>query len=125
MEFDLCLCVLQVLNQVHPKLVSQQEALQYIEELILLLLSMLCQAQPRTVQDVEVTHRDGPAPSSIGNGFWYQCNLPIGTSKSKRSMSYVSALTLYAEMTLRVLPAGSSASWLQTAEWITWMEVCL
>ncbi|XP_054459609.1 son of sevenless homolog 1-like, partial [Anoplopoma fimbria] len=42
-----------VLNQVHPNLVSQQEALQYIEELILLLLSMLCQAQPRTVQDVE------------------------------------------------------------------------
>lgn len=48
--------MLQVLNQVHPNLVSQQEALQYIEELILLLLSMLCQAQPRTVQDVEVIH---------------------------------------------------------------------
>uniref|UniRef100_A0A3P8TT48 Son of sevenless homolog 1 (Drosophila) n=1 Tax=Amphiprion percula TaxID=161767 RepID=A0A3P8TT48_AMPPE len=44
---------LLVLNQVHPNLVSQQEALQYIEELILLLLSMLCQAQPRSVQDVE------------------------------------------------------------------------
>uniref|UniRef100_A0A672I8M3 Son of sevenless homolog 1-like n=1 Tax=Salarias fasciatus TaxID=181472 RepID=A0A672I8M3_SALFA len=43
----------KVLNQVHPNLVSQQEALQYIEELILLLLNMLCQAQPRTVQDVE------------------------------------------------------------------------
>ncbi|XP_023809250.1 son of sevenless homolog 1 isoform X3 [Oryzias latipes] len=43
----------KVLNQVHPNLKSQQEALQYIEELILLLLSMLCQAQPRTVQDVE------------------------------------------------------------------------
>ncbi|AWP05100.1 putative son of sevenless -like 1 [Scophthalmus maximus] len=43
----------EVLNQVHPNLVSQQEALQYIEELILLLLSMLCQAQPRSVQDVE------------------------------------------------------------------------
>ncbi|XP_068606790.1 son of sevenless homolog 1-like [Brachionichthys hirsutus] len=43
----------KVLNQVHPNLVSQQEALQYIEELILLLLSMLCQAQPRSVQDVE------------------------------------------------------------------------
>ncbi|KAK2918351.1 hypothetical protein Q8A73_002722 [Channa argus] len=43
----------KVLNQVHPNLVSQQEALEYIEELILLLLSMLCQAQPRTVQDVE------------------------------------------------------------------------
>ena len=50
------MCVLQVLNQVHPNLVSQQEALQYIEELILLLLSMLCQAQPRTVQDVEVIY---------------------------------------------------------------------
>ncbi|KAM4603435.1 son of sevenless homolog 1 [Polymixia lowei] len=43
----------KVLNQVHPKLSSQQGALQYIEELILLLLSMLCQAQPRSVQDVE------------------------------------------------------------------------
>uniref|UniRef100_A0A672I8Q4 Son of sevenless homolog 1-like n=1 Tax=Salarias fasciatus TaxID=181472 RepID=A0A672I8Q4_SALFA len=45
--------LVSVLNQVHPNLVSQQEALQYIEELILLLLNMLCQAQPRTVQDVE------------------------------------------------------------------------
>ncbi|CAI5678731.1 unnamed protein product [Oreochromis niloticus] len=43
----------KVLNQVHPNLVSQQEALQYVEELILQLLSMLCQAQPRTCQDVE------------------------------------------------------------------------
>ncbi|XP_030598838.1 son of sevenless homolog 1 isoform X2 [Archocentrus centrarchus] len=43
----------KVLNQVHPNLVSQQEALQYVEELILQLLSMLCQAQPRTYQDVE------------------------------------------------------------------------
>lgn len=47
-------CV-QVLSQVHPKLSSKDEALQYIEELILLLLSMLCQAQPRTVQDVAVS----------------------------------------------------------------------
>jgi hypothetical protein len=44
----------KVLSQVHPKLSSQEDALQYIEELILLLLSMLCQAQPRSVQDVEV-----------------------------------------------------------------------
>ncbi|XP_052346632.1 son of sevenless homolog 1-like isoform X2 [Oncorhynchus keta] len=43
----------EVLSQVHPKLSSQEDALQYIEELILLLLSMLCQAQPRSVQDVE------------------------------------------------------------------------
>uniref|UniRef100_A0A8C9T4K0 Son of sevenless homolog 1 (Drosophila) n=1 Tax=Scleropages formosus TaxID=113540 RepID=A0A8C9T4K0_SCLFO len=43
----------KVLSQVHPKLSSKEDALQYVEELILLLLSMLCQAQPRTVQDVE------------------------------------------------------------------------
>ncbi|XP_026130505.1 striatin-like [Carassius auratus] len=43
----------KVLSQVHPKLTSQQEALQYIEGLILVLLNTLCQAQPRTVQDVE------------------------------------------------------------------------
>lgn len=61
---DLCVCVcVQVLNQVHPNLVSQQEALQYVEELILQLLSMLCQAQPRTCQDVEVrrTHANDNA----------------------------------------------------------------
>ncbi|XP_061087233.1 LOW QUALITY PROTEIN: son of sevenless homolog 1-like [Conger conger] len=43
----------KVLSQVHPQLSSKEDALQHIEELILLLLSMLCQAQPRTVQDVE------------------------------------------------------------------------
>uniref|UniRef100_A0A671RE32 Son of sevenless homolog 1-like n=1 Tax=Sinocyclocheilus anshuiensis TaxID=1608454 RepID=A0A671RE32_9TELE len=48
-----CVCVLQVLSQVHPKLSAQQEALQYIEGLILVLLNTLCQAQPRSVQDVE------------------------------------------------------------------------
>lgn len=55
----------------HPNLVSQQEALQYIEELILLLLSMLCQAQPRSVQDVEVTHSHTPftGPSFVVSGF--------------------------------------------------------
>lgn len=45
----------------HPNLVSQQEALQYVEELILQLLSMLCQAQPRTCQDVEVRHANDHA----------------------------------------------------------------
>lgn len=40
--------------QVHPKLSSTEDALQYVEELILQLLNMLCQAQPRSVLDVEV-----------------------------------------------------------------------
>ncbi|KAM4043435.1 son of sevenless homolog 1 [Anomaloglossus baeobatrachus] len=39
--------------QVHPNLASAEDALQYVEELILQLLSMLCQAQPRSVLDVE------------------------------------------------------------------------
>ncbi|XP_053878274.1 son of sevenless homolog 1 isoform X2 [Malaclemys terrapin pileata] len=39
--------------QVHPKLSSAEDALQYVEELILQLLNMLCQAQPRSFLDVE------------------------------------------------------------------------
>ncbi|TDH15555.1 hypothetical protein EPR50_G00009940 [Perca flavescens] len=65
----------KVLNQVHPNLVSQQEALQYIEELILLLLSMLCQAQPRTVQDVEnATHQANPPAYGFANDQRYFAN---------------------------------------------------
>lgn len=44
----------QVQVQVHPKLSSTEDALQYVEELILQLLNMLCQAQPRSFLDVEV-----------------------------------------------------------------------
>nr|XP_033793063.1 son of sevenless homolog 1 isoform X2 [Geotrypetes seraphini] len=43
----------KVQMQVHPKLSSTEDALQYVEDLILQLLSMLCQVQPRTVLDVE------------------------------------------------------------------------
>uniref|UniRef100_A0A803T6K9 SOS Ras/Rac guanine nucleotide exchange factor 1 n=1 Tax=Anolis carolinensis TaxID=28377 RepID=A0A803T6K9_ANOCA len=43
----------KVQMQVHPKLSSTEDALQYVEELILQLLNMLCQAQPRSFQDVE------------------------------------------------------------------------
>lgn len=39
--------------QVHPNLSANEDALQYIEELILQLLNMLCVSQPRTVADVE------------------------------------------------------------------------
>ncbi|KAJ4920532.1 hypothetical protein JOQ06_022665, partial [Pogonophryne albipinna] len=42
-----------VQKQVHPNLTAKEDALQHIEELILQLLSMLCVAQPRSVQDVE------------------------------------------------------------------------
>uniref|UniRef100_A0A670HML5 SOS Ras/Rac guanine nucleotide exchange factor 1 n=1 Tax=Podarcis muralis TaxID=64176 RepID=A0A670HML5_PODMU len=43
----------KVQMQVHPKLSSTEDALQYVEELILQLLNMLCQAQPRSFLDVE------------------------------------------------------------------------
>ncbi|XP_029450228.1 son of sevenless homolog 1 isoform X2 [Rhinatrema bivittatum] len=43
----------KVQMQVHPNLSSTEDALEYVEELILQLLSMLCQALPRTVLDVE------------------------------------------------------------------------
>lgn len=46
--------VSQVQKQVHPNLTAKEDALQHIEELILQLLNMLCVAQPRSVQDVEV-----------------------------------------------------------------------
>ncbi|KAG8561494.1 hypothetical protein GDO81_015366 [Engystomops pustulosus] len=43
----------KVQQQVHPTLSAKEDSLYYIEELILQLLSKLCIAQPRTVQDVE------------------------------------------------------------------------
>ncbi|XP_078452723.1 LOW QUALITY PROTEIN: son of sevenless homolog 1 [Lampetra planeri] len=43
----------KVQRQVHPNLTANDDALRYIEELILQLLSMLCVTQPRNVQDVE------------------------------------------------------------------------
>uniref|UniRef100_A0A8D1LPF2 SOS Ras/Rac guanine nucleotide exchange factor 1 n=3 Tax=Boreoeutheria TaxID=1437010 RepID=A0A8D1LPF2_PIG len=45
--------MLAVQGQVHPTLESSDDALQYVEELILQLLNMLCQAQPRSASDVE------------------------------------------------------------------------
>lgn len=49
-----CASAIQVQKQVHPGLMAKEDALQHIEELILQLLNMLCVAQPRSVQDVEV-----------------------------------------------------------------------
>lgn len=52
--FNISVPVVQVQKQVHPNLLAKEDALQHIEELILQLLNMLCVAQPRSVQDVEV-----------------------------------------------------------------------
>lgn len=43
---------------------AKEDALQHIEELILQLLNMLCVAQPRSVQDVEVRKTDNVKSST-------------------------------------------------------------
>lgn len=48
---------------------AKEDALQHIEELILQLLNMLCVAQPRSVQDVEVRC----PPTQTGPQLLFQC----------------------------------------------------
>ncbi|XP_077999337.1 son of sevenless homolog 2-like [Glandiceps talaboti] len=43
----------KVQRQVHPSLIAKEDALEYIEQLILKLLFMLCASQPHTVHEVE------------------------------------------------------------------------
>ncbi|XP_076442792.1 son of sevenless homolog 2-like [Babylonia areolata] len=52
-----------VQRQVHPSLTAKDDALQYIESLMLQLLQLLCSSQPHTVQDVEErVHKTFPDP---------------------------------------------------------------
>ncbi len=43
----------KVQRQVHPTLAAKEDALDYIEELIIKLVVMLCSSQPHTVSNVE------------------------------------------------------------------------
>ena len=43
----------QVQRQVHPSLIVEEAALEYIESLIIRLLAMLCSGQPHNVQHLE------------------------------------------------------------------------
>ena len=72
----------------------------------------------------------GPIRSSIGIGtdtsVIHVSDFPDPTCGDIRYPWVMSALALTsAEMTPKVIPAGESASWLQTAEWISWMEARL
>lgn len=47
----------------HPSLSAREDALEYIEKLMLQLLMLLCSSQPHTVQDVEDrVHKTFPDP---------------------------------------------------------------
>ena len=53
----------QVQRQVHPSLTAKEDAMDYIEGLMLQLLQLLCSSQPHTVQDVEErVHKTFPDP---------------------------------------------------------------
>ncbi|KAG8123631.1 hypothetical protein E2320_018979 [Naja naja] len=67
--------------QVHPKLSSTEDALQYVEELILQLLNMLCQAQPRSFSDVEDRVQKS-FPHPVDN--WAITDAQSATEKRKR-----------------------------------------
>lgn len=52
-----------VLHQVHPSLIAKEDALEYIESLIISLLGTLCACQPHSVQDVtERVNKTFPDP---------------------------------------------------------------
>ncbi|XP_070181903.1 son of sevenless homolog 1-like isoform X2 [Littorina saxatilis] len=52
-----------VQRQVHPSLTAKEDALEYIERLMLQLLQLLCSSQPHTVGDVEErVHKTFPDP---------------------------------------------------------------
>ena len=77
---------LQVQEQVHPTLKAQHSALEYIEDLILRLLAILCAAQPHSTQDV-ADRVKAAFPHPIDR--WATMEAANATDKSKKKSPLV------------------------------------
>ena len=73
-------------RQVHTNLLARDDALEYIETLILQLLGMLCASQPHTTQDVEERiQKTFPHPIDK----WAQADAQNALDKGKKKSSLV------------------------------------
>ena len=73
-------------QQVHPHLTIRDEALQYIEGLILDLLQTLCQTKPHNLQEVEICVRN-TLPHPIDK--WAMSDAQMALDKGRKKTSLV------------------------------------
>ena len=106
--YRLCTCtsnlpddLLQVQHQVHPSLVAKEDALNYIESLIISLLGTLCAAQPHSVQDVmERVNKTFPDPIDK----WANRDASIALEKGKKNSSIVLPVEKIHQYLVKVIP---------------------
>lgn len=80
------LSFIEVLHQVHPSLIAKEDALEYIESLIISLLGTLCACQPHSVQDVtERVNKTFPDPIDK----WANRDASTALEKGKKNSNIV------------------------------------
>lgn len=102
----------QVLHQVHPSLIAKEDALEYIESLIISLLGTLCACQPHSVQDVtERVNKTFPDPIDK----WANRDANTALEKGKKNSNIVLPVDKIHQALVKVY---KSYSW--TMETRTW-----